>query len=452
MNDVICAVSTPFGRGGIAVIRVSGEGAVELCDAVFRTGGLPLRSTPGGRVRYGGIYSGGERIDDGCAAVFRAPHSYTGEDTVEISCHGGVLVTDRVYEAVLAAGARPAGPGEFTRRAFVNGKMDLTRAEAVIDLIDAENEDALRIASASAGGALSRALEETRGELVALISAAYVQSDYPDEDLSGLTAAAAAEKIGGIRAAIAGLLATYRAGHAVTRGIDAVICGAPNVGKSSLLNALLGRDRAIVTDVAGTTRDTVEERCAVGRVMLNLCDTAGVHESDDRVEMLGMERSRRRAAECELALAVIDASRPLDADDRALLCSLDPEKTVVVLNKSDLPSAVAPADLSGFGRAVRLSCLTGEGVDELKSLIERLFVTGEIDFTRPVLTNARQKAALERADGFLAAALDALRAGATPDVAGLDLELAAGALGEADGRAVSEEVVNGIFSRFCVGK
>ena len=452
MDDIICAVSTPFGRGGIAVIRVSGAGAPELCDKVFRTAGLPLRSTGGGRVRYGEIYSGDERVDDGCAAVFRAPHSYTGEDTVEISCHGGVLVTDRVYGAVLAAGARPAGPGEFTRRAFVNGKLDLTRAEAVIDLIDAENDDALKIASAAAGGALSRAVEELRTRLVGLIAAAYVQIDYPDEDLSGLDPAAAAQKIEEIRADLARLLDTYPAAHAVAQGVDTVICGVPNTGKSSLLNALLGRDRAIVTPIAGTTRDTVEERCAAGRVTLRLCDTAGIRDAGDEVEALGIGRAEERLASCELALAVFDRGRPLSDADRAFIALLDPAKTVIVLNKSDLDPAISAADFPGFDHVAAVSCLKGEGIDALKDQIERLFIEGELDYGVPMISNARQKAALDRADERLRAALESLRAGATTDVAGLDLELAAGAIGEADGRTVSEEVVNGIFSRFCVGK
>ncbi|MBQ7160956.1 MAG: tRNA uridine-5-carboxymethylaminomethyl(34) synthesis GTPase MnmE [Clostridia bacterium] len=452
MSDVISAVSTPFGRGGIAVVRISGDGAFAVADKFFkRAGGKTVSEMDGRTVAYGEIFFRGERIDDGCATVFRAPRSFTGEDTVEISCHGGVLVTADVYAASLEAGARPAEAGEFTRRAFVNGRLSLSEAEAVIDLIDAESEDAVKLASGGAAGALGRETEAIREKLIALISAAYVQIDYPDEDLSGLDDRGAADGIDGIIRDIDALLATYRAGHAVMRGIDTVICGSPNVGKSSLLNLLLGRDRAIVAPVAGTTRDTIEEKCAVGRVTLNLCDTAGIRESDDEVEMLGIGRTREKLENCELTIAVFDSSRPLSADDNALISLLDPAKTVIVLNKCDLPAA-CPRGIPGFDRLVRLSCVTGEGADRLKEVIEGMYIDGDIDYSRATVTNARQKAALDRARSLAASAASSLAAGATADVAGMDLELAAAALGEVDGRSVSEQVVDGIFSRFCVGK
>lgn len=452
MNNVISAISTPFGRGGIAVVRVSGDGALDVADGMFRPrSGVKVSTMAGGTVAYGDIVYDGRRIDDGCVTVFRAPRSYTGEDTVEISCHGGVLVTERVYEATLQCGARPAEAGEFTRRAFVAGKIGLTEAEAVMDLIDAETDDAMRLASGLTAGALGREIAALREMLIELISAAYVQIDYPDEDLSGLTADQAERKTADLLCRIETLISTYKAGHAVMHGVDTVICGTPNTGKSSLLNVLLGRDRAIVTSVAGTTRDTIEERCQVGRVTLNLCDTAGVHESDDEVERLGIERSRARIGECELALAVIDLSRGVEAQDAELLEMLDPAKTLIVLNKCDI-AAAENVDVTRFKRIHRISCATGEGVDQLKNAIEEMFIEGDFDDTKPIVTNARQKIALTRARDGVAAALDALRSGATPDVAGMDLEIAAAALGEADGAEVSSDVVNGIFSRFCVGK
>lgn len=452
MSDVISAVSTPFGRGGIAVIRISGDGAIETADKIFRRpGGKKLSDARANSVSYGEIIRAGARIDDGCATVFRAPRSYTGEDVVEISCHGGILVTNEVFAATLDAGARAAEAGEFTRRAFVNGRLSLTEAEAVIDLIDAETEEAARLAAGGAAGALGRETAAIREKLIALISAAYVQIDYPDEDLSGLDAAGASDGIDEILGDIDRLIATYRAGHAVIGGIDAVICGTPNTGKSSLLNLLLGKERAIVTPVAGTTRDTIEERCSIGRVTLNLCDTAGIHESGDEVERLGIDRTREKLKNCELAIAVVDSSRPMSDEDLTLLESLDPSKSVLVLNKCDLAPAALP-DLSRFTRTVRVSCVTGEGRDRLTSVIEEMFIDGDIDYSSATVTNARQKAALDRARAFVASAAQAMSSGATADVAGLDLELAAAAVGEVDGRSVSEEVVDGIFSRFCIGK
>ncbi len=452
-NDIISAVSTPFGKGGIAVIRISGDGCFELADRMFRPkSGKPLSGRTGGRVVYGDILYSGQRIDDGCATLFRAPNSYTGQDTVEISCHGGILVTSRVYESTLLCGARPADPGEFTRRAFLSGRMGLTQAEAVIDLIDAENEEAMRLAAAGTSGILAREASAIRERIIALLAEAYVLTDYPDEELSDLDSDSLKKGITDLIAAADKLLATYRTGHAVADGIDTVICGRPNTGKSSLLNALLGRERAIVTSVAGTTRDTIEEKCTLGRVTLALCDTAGIHQSDDQVEKMGIDRARERLSACELALAVFDMSEALTDDDRAIIASLDPEKSVIVLNKSDLTHITTAADFVGFAHIVTLSCESGEGIDSLRDTVEAMFIDGAIDYTQAVITNARQFAALKRAREYLTAALEAVNSGMSADMAGLDLELAAGAVGELDGISVLTEVVDTIFARFCVGK
>lgn len=453
MNDIISAVSTPFGKGGIAVIRISGKGSFELADRMFRPGsGKPLAGRQGGRVVYGDILFDGERIDDGCAILFRAPNSYTGEDTVEISCHGGILVTSKVYESTLLCGARPAEAGEFTRRAFLSGRMGLTQAEAVIDLIDAETEEAVRLAANGTSGKLGREAAELRERIVALLAEAYVLTDYPDEELSDLTTDKLTDEIKSIAAAADRLLATYKTGHAVADGIDTVICGRPNTGKSSLLNALLGRDRAIVTSIAGTTRDTIEEKCSLGRVTLNLCDTAGIHQSEDSVELMGIDRARQKLSEAELALAVFDISAPLTDDDRDILCALDPHKAVIVLNKSDLHPCLTIDDFAQFPHVAVISCEKKEGLDALRVTVEEMFIDGEIDYSRAVLTNARQHAALSSARRYLDAALDAIESGFGADTAGLDLELAAGAVGELDGISVLTEVVDTIFARFCVGK
>lgn len=453
MNDIISAVSTPFGKGGIAVVRISGEGSFALADKMFRPKrGKPLSERQGGRVVYGDILYDGRQIDDGCATLFRSPNSYTGEDTVEISCHGGILVTSKVYESTLLCGARPAEAGEFTRRAFTSGRMGLTQAEAVIDLIDAETEEAMRLAANGTSGILTREAAEMRERIVALLAEAYVLTDYPDEELSDLTTDKLKKGIEDIAASADRLLATYKTGHAVADGINTVICGRPNTGKSSLLNSLLGKERAIVTSIAGTTRDTIEEKCSLGRVTLNLCDTAGIHQSDDQVERMGIDRAREKLSEAELALAVFDISSPLTDDDRDIISGLDPHRTVIVLNKSDLAPALTPEDFADFPHVAVVSCSKMQGLDALRQTVEAMFIDGEIDYSRAVLTNARQHAALSNARRYLGSALEALEAGFGSDTAGLDLELAAGAVGELDGISVLTEVVDTIFARFCVGK
>lgn len=457
MNDVIAAISTPYGRGGIAVLRISGEGAIECADRMFcPASGRPLADTEGGRVVYGRILHSGERIDDGCAAVFRAPRSFTGEDTVEISCHGGILIAQKVLESILISGARPAEGGEFSRRAFISGKITLTEAEAIMDIIDAESDDALKIAASQGEGVLSSQIDLLRERLVALLSQVYVYIDYPDEDLTDVTAAEAADILRGIRDKAEALLATYSTGRTVSRGINAVICGKPNTGKSSLLNRILGRERAIVTDIAGTTRDTIEENATLGRVPLHLVDTAGLHETSDTVEALGVERSRRSLDDAELVLAVFDASSPLSDEDRNVISLLRGEKsaeTLILLNKTDRDCLLTEDDFPGFKDILKVSCLTGEGFEALVRTVNDRFIDGKIDLRHDaVISNARQYAALKKAADALDGALACLERGQSPDVAGLDIEAAIGALGELDGRSVGEEIVQGIFSRFCVGK
>ena len=278
----VAAIATPYGRGGIATIRISGSDAIAIADCVFATkSGKKLSEIPQNRVVYGNILSGSEIIDDGMAAVFRAPHSYTGEDTVEISCHGGILITETVLSAILTAGATQAGPGEFTKRAFINGKLTLTEAEAVIDLIDAETDDQMKLARQHTSGVLSRELSSLYDALLSLVSQAYVFADYPDEDLTDLSPKEIRQELLEIRERIDNLLNTYTAGHAIADGIYTVVAGKPNTGKSSLMNALLGRERAIVSGIAGTTRDYLEEKATVGKIRLTLVDTAGIHTSED---------------------------------------------------------------------------------------------------------------------------------------------------------------------------
>lgn len=455
MNDTIAAISTPYGRGGVALIRISGEDAVAVADRVFMAkSGKSLSDIPSGRATYGTVLFEGQPIDDGLVTCFHAPASYTGEDVVEISCHGGILLTEKVLTAVLSAGARMAEAGEFTRRAFLSGKMSLTRAEAVIDLIDAESEEQLRMAKSQLGGSLTRELDDLYEKLRTLVSAAYVYADYPDEDLSDVTPDEMTGRLSEILDRLTALHSSYRRGRAVREGIATVLVGRPNTGKSSLLNRLLGRDRAIVTDFAGTTRDTLEESVMLDKIVLRLTDTAGIRPTDDPVEKIGVERSVAALESAELVLAVFDGSEPATSEDLDLIGRLkDSDKVVLaILNKSDLPRRF-DANLPGFDGIFPLSAANGDGISDLKTAIEERYARGEIDYDRSaVLSSARQAAAVKSAMESVRAALSALERGFTPDVAGMDLELAMSALGQTDGRSVSADIVDTIFHRFCVGK
>lgn len=455
----IAAIATPYGRGGIATIRISGSDAIAVADAIFHTkSGKKLADIPAGRVVYGDILDQNTVIDDGMAAIFRAPHSYTGEDTVEISCHGGILITETVLSAILASGAVQAGPGEFTKRAFINGKLTLTEAEAVIDLIDAETDDQMKLARQHTSGILSGELSSMYDDLLALVSQAYVFADYPDEDLTDLSPDEIRQGLVAVRTRIEALLFTYTAGHAIADGIYTVVAGKPNTGKSSLMNALLGKDRAIVSNVAGTTRDYLEEKATVGKIRLILVDTAGIHTSEDEVEKIGITRSVSALEKAELVLAVFDASLPLSTEDAAFIdqiASLTVPK-IAILNKSDKEvdeSETYRRRLSGYHAILSLSAKTKDGIETLKKTIEGLFISGDIDYSQTaILSNARQKAALLRAKTALDDAINALNNGFTQDIAGLDIENAMSALGDVDGRAVTGDIVDSIFHRFCVGK
>ena len=454
-HDPIAAISTAYGRGGIAVIRMSGNGVIPLADRIFKPlNGTALTSLDGGRVSYGSIFYDGVPIDDGIATVFRAPHSFTGEDTVEISCHGGVLLTQRVLEAALFAGCRMAEAGEFSKRAFLNGKMSLSQAEAVIGLIDAASEEQLKLSSATSRGVLHQRITDISDSLIELIASVYAYIDYPDEDLTDITVEELTDRTLHLREEVTELIASYRTGHAIHEGIPTVIAGKPNTGKSSILNRLLQKERAIVTEMAGTTRDTVEETVVVGGVTLRLCDTAGLRDTENLVEKIGVERSREKLKEAELVLAVFDQSAPLDEDDMAfidLLKELHGCEILPILNKLDrgngevtLPFEASP---------LMVSAVTGEGFDALAQRISDLYISEKLDYNvTPILSSARQFVAAKTAENHLDSAYRALSDGFTQDVAGTDLEFALAALRELDGRGVTEEITDRIFSRFCVGK
>lgn len=455
IHEPIAAISTPYGRGGIAVIRMSGDGVVTIAERVF----LPssrrsLATYPAREAVYGTILFDGKPIDDGIATFFLAPHSFTGEDVVEISCHGGIALTQKVLEAVLLAGCRPARAGEFSQRAFLNGKMGLSQAEAVIGLIDASSDEQLSLSYAMAKGTLHNKIHALTESLADLLSSLYAYIDYPDEDLTDYTHNEVLDAVKTLHTELERLLATYKTGHAVNEGIKTVILGKPNVGKSSLLNRLLGKDRAIVTDVPGTTRDTLEETVEINGVTLRLCDTAGLRETGDRVEREGVSRTRKKVEEAELILALFDAAAPLDEEDETVIDLLAKTHGAVVLpivNKSDKADRIPCLP---FERApLFLSALNGDGIEALKEAIASLYIEEKIDYNKtPVLANARQFVAASKAEEALNTALTALEGGFTQDVAGLDLERALEALTELDGRAVSQEITDRIFSRFCIGK
>ncbi len=461
-NDTIAAVSTPRGKGGVALLRVSGADAIAVCEKVFEPkNGKKLSEAKPRMAVYGSIYTedcDGRRyaIDDGLATVFLAPASFTGEDTVEIACHGGILLTETVLSAILAAGARPAGAGEFTKRAFLNGKLGLSSAEALADLLEAQSKEQLLLARNGMRGETGRKCDAVYARLRHVLASVYVCIDYPDEDLAELSREEILSELGECLSQLRTLAETYGTGHAVAEGIRTAICGRPNVGKSSLYNRILGREAAIVTDVEGTTRDVLTETVALGKVTLRLSDTAGLHETEDRVERIGIDRARGEIEGAELILALFDASAAPCEEDEALSRAVREcnGEVIAVLNKSDLSNGGMLAFCrERFAHCVTISAQSGDGMQALSGLVERLFIDGKLDLgVDPVLTNARQHAAVIRAVRFLEAAMDALGAGLPVDLSCTDVELAMSALCELDGRSVSEDLVSEIFSHFCVGK
>ena len=453
MSTTIAAIATPLSPAGLGVIRLSGDDAIAIADTIFRAASArPLNALEGYRAAYGHVFDQAGDIDDCVALVFRAPHSYTGEDTVELSCHGGTYLLRRTLRAALEAGAVMAKSGEFTRRAFLNGKMDLSGAEAVMDLIGAEGAIAAKTALCAREGALFRALDSIKITLLDLSAQIMGYIDYPDDDVPPLPVKELQAALSEAKASLEKLLATADAGRVLREGIDTAIIGAPNVGKSTLMNLLSGCERSIVTDIAGTTRDIVEETVLVGEVRLRLSDTAGLHDTADIVEKLGVERAKERLEHAALVLAVFDGSRPFNEADQALLDALTDKTAVIIVNKTDL-SANIPAPLAeAIHPIVSLSAKHGDGLDRLTDAVESVTGIAALSGDELLLANERQREGAARCLHSVEAAIDALASGLAEDAATVCIDEALAAVLELTGERVSDAVVHQVFSRFCVGK
>ncbi|MCM0647022.1 tRNA uridine-5-carboxymethylaminomethyl(34) synthesis GTPase MnmE [Clostridium swellfunianum] len=455
--DTIAAVATSLGESGIAIIRVSGKDSLELVSSIFRgKDNRGLEDIKSYTMRYGHVIDreSSEVIDEVIVSFMKGPKSFTAEDTVEINCHGGVIATNRVLEEVIKAGARLAEPGEFTKRAFLNGRIDLSQAEAVIDIIRAKTELSMKSALAQSEGRISREIKTLRHKLLGIIAHIEATVDYPEEDLEETTSVITSSQLNSVLKEIEKLLSSANEGKILREGLDTVIVGKPNVGKSSLLNALLMETRAIVTDIPGTTRDVIEEYINLDGVPVKIIDTAGIRETQDIVEKIGVEKSKEKINEADLIILMLDLSRELDTEDIEILDYIKDRKYIVLLNKSDLPSKLDRSKLEALKSEliIELSAKTGEGIDKLKDAIKSLFFSGEVSSKDAMITNARHKQALIRAREGCAAAIEALKNTSAIDLASIDARDAWMSLGEITGETLEEDIIDKIFSEFCIGK
>ncbi len=455
-TDTIAAIATGLTDSGIGIVRVSGDKAFPVIEKIFRRkDGTPIRLEQSHTVQYGFIFDGEEKLDEVLVLVMKGPHSYTAEDTVEIDCHGGILMMRRILETVLKAGARAAEPGEFTKRAFLNGRIDLSQAEAVIDVINAGNDYALKSSVSQLGGSLSEKIKKLRGEI--LYQIAYIESALDDPEHISLEGygdelKAAVERMEG---ELKRMIDSAEFGRIVSEGVRTVIVGKPNAGKSSLMNVLLGEERAIVTEIAGTTRDILEERIRMGDISLNVADTAGIRDSEDVVEQIGVSRAKSAAAEADLIVYVVDGSVPLDENDKEIIDMIRDKKAVILLNKSDLATVIDSEELAGLtGKTViSVSAKEETGLELFENELKNMFYQGELDFNNQVLiTNVRHKEALEDSLESLELVKNSILQKLPEDFYSIDLMNAYARLGSIIGEAVEDDVVNEIFSRFCTGK
>ena len=460
-TDTIAAIATAMTPSGIGIIRISGDEAVSITDRIFEAAGKKkLKDLPSHTIHYGHIKDGEDVIDE----VMRAPKSYTREDTVEIDCHGGVYVMKRILETVIKYGARPAEPGEFTKRAFLNGRIDLSQAESVIDVIHAKNEFALKSSMNQLSGALSDEVKELRGQVLHEI--AFIESALDDPEHISLEGypQELEQKVTFIHSQIETLLKNSENGRILKEGISTVIVGKPNAGKSSLLNTLVGEERAIVTDIAGTTRDVLEEQMNLNGIILNIIDTAGIRSTDDVVEKIGVDKARKYLKDADLVIYVVDTSTPLDENDFEIIGLLKDRKAIILLNKSDLSPLITKTEMKEAvekqnGRSeepirmISISAKEQTGIDELQQAVQEMFFSGEVTFNDQVMiTNIRQKASLQEALSGLELVLQSVRDGMPEDFYSIDLMNTYEALGSIIGEAVEDDLVNEIFSKFCMGK
>ncbi len=448
----VAAISTPMGEGGIGVIRISGEDAIKIADGCFKSfSGKALAELDGYSALYGRVTDGNDVIDDAVALVFRAPKSYTGEDVVEISVHGGRIVTKKALRAVLQGGASLASGGEFTKRAFLNGKLDLTKAESIMELISAKNDTALKISRAARGGRISKEIDSMTAKLLETASNLAVFADYPDEDIPQLSNENFKILLDECKGGLEKLILGYDTGKAVREGIDCAIVGKPNVGKSTLMNLLCGSERSIVTSVAGTTRDIIENTVNLGDITLNLADTAGIHETDDTVEKVGVERAVSRMDTAGIILAVFDCSNNLDQNDLNLIKQIKDKRTIVILNKTDLESKIDESHFDGMD-VIKMSAKSGKGLAELEEKVSHITHTDNLSQNDTILISERQRDCAVKALNCVNEAIDAINSGITLDAVGVCIDGAVSALLELTGKRVTNEVTDEVFRRFCVGK
>lgn len=456
MSDLsaIAAISTPLGTGGVGIIRISGKNATEIADRIFvSVNGKKLSSSKGYRAYFGRIFDGETAVDEVVCLVFRAPHSYTGEDVVEINCHGGVVLLKKILRLVLQNGAQAAAPGEFTKRAFLNGKLDLSEAESVMTLISAQGEQGANAAFNQLEGSLSRKIKKINSSLLSLAAHIAAWVDYPDDEIEELGNNELYSTIYNAYLELCALLSNFDSGMAVTNGVESAIVGKPNVGKSTLMNLLTGYDRSIVTEIEGTTRDVVEETVNLNGCILRISDTAGMRETGDIVEKLGVERSRKKLERAAIVFAVFDLSKPLSDEDKELIDECKDKNVIPIVNKTDLePRLDVDYIKNKLGSPLFISAKSGDGYNELCDRVAELMGTKNFDTTSAMLVNERQRICCQKASDALKDALEALNIGLTPDAIGVCIDDAIAALLELTGQKASEAVVDEVFKQFCVGK
>ncbi len=454
METTIAAISTAQASAGISVIRISGDEAITIADRVFRgNNNKKLCDMKGYTCALGGAYADGEKLDECIATVFREPHSYTGENVVELSCHGGVYVTARVLRAVFDAGAQPAQAGEFTKRAFLNGKLDLIEAEAVMDIISSRSKAGVRAALNIKDGALSKKINNAKDILLNKAAHLNAWADYPEEDIPEVESGELLSALSEVRSALSRLIDSYDDGRILRDGIDTVIAGKPNVGKSTLMNLLAGYDKSIVTSVAGTTRDIVEESVSLGDIVLNLSDTAGIRETGDEIEQIGVDKAKKRLNSASLLLCVFDASSELTDEDLEIIDMVGDIPSIAVINKCDLTKQPDDSKIKeAFGEVIYMSAKNGDGADKLIEAVKRICAVGNINSADALIYNERQRSLTKKTMDSVDEAIEALHIGMTFDAVTVSIEEAVAYLFELTGERVTDEVVDKVFHTFCVGK